>query len=119
MVGNPVTYEQLDQVLRQLGFISRKAEPRLQHYEHALSDTTIILGDRRPTESVLPSELVSARRHLIEKGHVGARGTGANALSEVASPENHFQLPDGKMKRHRFPAPHQRFAPSPRGSRST
>lgn len=72
MASNRVTYKQLVQVLRQLGFISRKVEPRWQRFEHAASDTTIILGDREPTESVLPSELVSARRHLIEKGLIGA-----------------------------------------------
>ncbi len=72
MASNPVTYEQLDQVLRQLGFLSHKVEPKWRRYEHPASDTLIILGDRQPTESVLPSELVSARRHLIEKGLVEA-----------------------------------------------
>jgi hypothetical protein len=72
MVSKQVTYERLGQVLRQLGFNSRKVEPRWHRYEHAASDTVIIVGDRTPTESVLPSELVSARRHLIDKGLVDA-----------------------------------------------
>lgn len=58
-------------------------EPRWRRYEHAHSDTMTSVGDRRPTESVLPSELVSARRHLIEKGHVDAE-----ELEQMLSPKS-------------------------------
>jgi hypothetical protein len=69
MATEQVTYEQLDNLLTSLGFRSEKVN-RWKRYEHAESDTVIILGDRKPTEFALPSEVVSAQRHLIEKGLV-------------------------------------------------
>jgi hypothetical protein len=70
MTNNQVTYGQLDKVLRELGFICQKVGPRWKRYEHAASDTVILLGDRQPNEAALQSEVVSARVHLVQKGLV-------------------------------------------------
>ena len=65
-----VTFEQLDWLLGQLGFSRQVAPPKRVWYEHAGSDTVIVLADQKLSEAVRPPDWVSARVHLIEKGLV-------------------------------------------------
>jgi hypothetical protein len=73
VTGDLITYKQLDDVLSRLGFTRQRVEPRWLRYEHAESDTVIILVEKKPSESVRVTDAVSARRHLVEKGLVGAQ----------------------------------------------
>jgi hypothetical protein len=68
MVNNQVTYGQLDKLLLQLGFVRQRVESKWRRYEHAASDTVIILADKKPGEPARPSEAASARIHLVAKG---------------------------------------------------
>lgn len=68
MAHEPVTYGQLDQLLLDLGFIRQSVPPAWGRYEHAGSGTVIILAAKRPTEPARPSEVASARIHLVAKG---------------------------------------------------
>jgi hypothetical protein len=70
MKGECVTFEQLDRVLGQLGFSRQVAPPKRVWYEHADSDTVIVVADQKLSEPVRPPDWVSARAHLIEKGLV-------------------------------------------------
>ena len=64
----PISYKQLDKVLRELGFSRHRVEPKWLRYDHAASHTTIILAEKPPTELVRPTDAASAWRHLVEKG---------------------------------------------------
>jgi hypothetical protein len=68
MVNNQVTYGQLDKLLLQPGFIRQRVKSKWRRYEHAASDTVIILADKKPGDPARPSEVVSARIHLVAKG---------------------------------------------------
>src|SRR5438876_11086657 len=63
-----VTYGQLDALLSQRGFVRHKGAPKWVWYQHADSGTEIILADKKPTDTARPSEVVSARVHLVAKG---------------------------------------------------
>jgi hypothetical protein len=71
MVNNQVTYGQLDALLLQLGFVRQRVKSKWRRYEHAASDTVIILADKDPAEPARPSEVASARIHLVAKGLIG------------------------------------------------
>jgi hypothetical protein len=68
MVHNEVTYGQLEELLLQLGFVRQDVGSQWHRYEHAVSDTEIILAAKPPTEPARPSEVASARIHLVAKG---------------------------------------------------
>lgn len=68
MINNKVTYGQLERVLSKLDFSMKKVKPHWKCYEHAPSDTVIIFADEKPSEPALPSVVLSARIHLIDKG---------------------------------------------------
>jgi hypothetical protein len=71
MAINEFTYQQLDRVLSQLGFTSQRVEARNRtwlYYEHAGSQTEIILIEKKPSELVHEANALSARRQLIERG---------------------------------------------------
>jgi hypothetical protein len=68
MRKNDVTYGQLDNLLSQLGFVRHPGAPKWVWYEHADSGTEIILANKKSNETARPSEVVSARVHLIAKG---------------------------------------------------
>jgi hypothetical protein len=65
-----VSFEQLDWLLGQLGFSRQVAPPKRVWYEHAGSETVIVVADQKLSEPVRPPDWVSARVHLIEKGLV-------------------------------------------------
>jgi hypothetical protein len=68
MDADRITYQQLDELLRGLGFSRVRVEPKWLRYEHGPSDTIIVLVERNPYEGVRVTDAVSARLHLIEKG---------------------------------------------------
>lgn len=74
MAVEQFTYQQLDNVLNRLGFRLRyTTDPKNRKwrcYEHADSQTEIILMDQKPAETVRAADALSARRHLVEKGLV-------------------------------------------------
>jgi hypothetical protein len=72
MTIDPITYKRLDQVLCQLGFLRKRVEPKWLRYEHADSDTVIVLVEKKPTDFVRITDAVSARRHLVERGLISA-----------------------------------------------
>jgi hypothetical protein len=76
-----ITYRQLDELLVQLGFSRARVEPKWLRYEHAASDTVIVLADKNQDEPVRITDAVSARRHLVEKGLITAE-----ELKAVLSP---------------------------------
>jgi hypothetical protein len=63
-----MTYKQFDDLLVQLGFSRAHVEPKWLRYEHAASDTVIVVADKKQDEPVRITDAVSARRHLVEKG---------------------------------------------------
>ncbi len=63
-----MTYKQLDQLLIELGFTRDRVEPKWLRYEHAPSDTMIVLADKKPNEMVRITDAVAARLHLVAKG---------------------------------------------------
>jgi hypothetical protein len=63
-----MTYQQLDDLLVELGFSRQHVEPKWRRYEHAPSDTIITLVEKGPHEPVRITDAVSARQHLVEKG---------------------------------------------------
>jgi hypothetical protein len=73
MTAERMTYRQLDDLLSRLGFTRQHVEPKWLRYEHPASDTVIILVEKKPSEPVRVTNAVSARRHLLEKGLVGAQ----------------------------------------------
>lgn len=64
----PITYSQLHEILSQLGFSCQRVEPKWIRYEHAPSDTVIVLVEKKPKDRVRVTDAVSARKHLVEKG---------------------------------------------------
>jgi hypothetical protein len=68
-----INYKQLDELLIHLGFSRSRVEPKWLRYEHAPSDTLIVLADKKPSDPVRITDAVSARLHLIEKGLVTAQ----------------------------------------------
>jgi hypothetical protein len=85
MATDSITYKQLEKVLLQLGFSRQRVEPRWLRYEHTDSDTVIVLPEKRPDEIVRVTDVVSACRHLVEKGLVSATEIEA-LLSRKATP---------------------------------
>jgi hypothetical protein len=88
MTHNQITYGQLDKILRQLGFVCQFIEPHWKRYEHAASDTVILLGDRKPNEVALQSEVVSARIHLIQKGLIGEKKLEEMLFAKPGTPKS-------------------------------
>lgn len=71
MAVDHITYQQLDAVLTDLGFTRRNFSARDRtwlYYEHAPSETEIVLVQKKPSEYVYQANVLSARRHLIENG---------------------------------------------------
>ncbi|GEM_PF-2098243 len=73
MNADSITYQQLDDLLSRLGFTRQRVEPKWLRYEHSESDTVIVLVEKKPSQCVRVTDAVSARRHLVEKGLVGAQ----------------------------------------------
>jgi hypothetical protein len=65
-----VTYGQLDRLLHRLEFADVPVRSNWKGYRHTKSDTIILLPDRQPTAPVRAPELISVRRHLVEKAIV-------------------------------------------------
>jgi hypothetical protein len=63
-----MTYRQLDQILARLGFTRDRIDAKWLFYEHAESNTEIILVAKKPTDMVRPTDAISARIHLVAKG---------------------------------------------------
>jgi hypothetical protein len=68
MAAKQFTYGKLGQLLSELGFVCRKGKTQVRWYEHKDTDTVIILNDGNPRESARPTEIASARYHLVHKG---------------------------------------------------
>jgi hypothetical protein len=82
-----ITYQQLDELLRQLGFSRWHVEPKWRRYEHAPSDTIITLVEKGPHEPVRITDAVSARQHLVEKGLVTEEELEAKLSSISGAPK--------------------------------
>jgi hypothetical protein len=63
-----ITYQQLDQLLLNLGFSRERVEPKWLRYTEASSDTEIILVEKKPTDPVRATDAWSVREHLVRKG---------------------------------------------------
>lgn len=68
MATNQLSYQQLDELLTRLGFSRYRLEPKWLRYEHAESETEIILVERKPADVVRATDAWSAREHLLQKG---------------------------------------------------
>ncbi len=90
-----ITFEQLDRVLGQLGFSRQVAPPKRVWYEHAQSETVIVLADQKLSEPVRPPDWIAARVHLIEKGLVSEQELTAMLGPKVTPPK----ASAGKKKR--------------------
>jgi hypothetical protein len=64
----PPTYAQLHRLLLELGFTTEPAEAHLRVYRHAASDTLVVLAAHLPDQPVRDTDLISIRKHLVEKG---------------------------------------------------
>lgn len=73
MATNRITYKQFDALLTHLGFSRERVETKWLRYEHRDSELVIVVAAKRPSELVRVTDAVSARRHLVEKGVVGAK----------------------------------------------
>jgi hypothetical protein len=71
VVTDAMTYRQVDILLTELGFSRQHMEPKWLRYEHAATDTIIVLVEKKSNQRVRASDAESLRRHLIEKGLVG------------------------------------------------
>lgn len=87
MITDPVTYQQLENALVRLGFTRQRVEPKWLRYEHPESDTVIVLVEKKPSDHVRITDAVSARRHLVEKGLVGAQELEALLAANPTSQE--------------------------------
>ena len=65
-MANRVTYRQLDELLRRLGFAATTAPGRWRAYQHSGSETMIVLADRGRAALARELDLVSVRRHLVD-----------------------------------------------------
>ena len=70
MAIDVLTYAQLDKVLKGLGFTRDRVEPKWIRYFHKPSDLLIVVVEKKPTELVRPTDALSARLHLVQKGLV-------------------------------------------------
>ena len=69
---NRITYEQFDALLKHLGFNRERIKSKWLRYEHPASKLVIVVVAKKPDDPVRVTDAVSARRHLIEKGIIGA-----------------------------------------------
>ena len=83
---DPMTYQQLDELLVQLGFSRQHVEPKWRRYEHAPSDTIFTLVERGPHEPVRITDAVSARQHLVEKGLISEEELDAKLSKSAGAP---------------------------------
>jgi hypothetical protein len=67
MMASRISYGELAEVLERLGFVATTVENRWRAYRHADSDTLIVLGNHDRTLPARPLDVVSVRRHLVEK----------------------------------------------------
>ena len=67
MLGK-LTYAVLHKLLTSLGFNPKPVRRSWQAYHHRASDALILLRKRRPTANVSEPDILSIRRHLVEKG---------------------------------------------------
>ena len=86
MDSDRFTYRQLDELLTYLGFSRRHIEPKWRCYEHADSDTWIIVVEKGPDEPVRITDAVSARLHLVEKGLITGEELKARLAQSAAAP---------------------------------
>lgn len=68
MPETPLTYAQLDDALRRLGFSVRVVEGKSRIYRHAPTGALIPFPDRPAETSVLPHHLAAVRGVLREYG---------------------------------------------------
>jgi hypothetical protein len=67
MTASRISYGELAEVLERLGFVATTVEARWRAYRHAESDTLILLANHDRTSPARPMDLVSIRRHLVDK----------------------------------------------------
>jgi hypothetical protein len=67
-MSHHITYERLERLLSDLGFVKRRLPERGLVFDHATSDTLLFLPDGRPGDLVRPAHLMAARRTLEERG---------------------------------------------------
>jgi hypothetical protein len=85
-----ITYRQLDELLTYLGFSRRHIEPKWRRYDHAASDTVIIVIEKGPDEPVRISDAISARLHLVEKGLISAEDLAKRLAKSATAKKSRF-----------------------------
>ena len=68
MAESALTYGQLDEVLRSLGFVTQVVPDKARICKHEATGATVILPDAPAAESVLPHHLIVVRTVLREFG---------------------------------------------------
>jgi predicted RNA binding protein YcfA (HicA-like mRNA interferase family) len=69
-MNNAVNYEELEAVLRQLGFQSVRSSGPQKVFENAAFDAVIVLPPSSAAEPVRPHHLTTVRKLVVEKGIV-------------------------------------------------
>jgi hypothetical protein len=67
MRASRISYGELAEVLERLGFVATTVEDRWRAFRHADSDTLIVLANHDRSSPARPLDLVSVRRHLVDK----------------------------------------------------
>lgn len=68
MISKMVTYDELEHLLIQVGFVVSRAADGHKVYKHQASDTLIVLPSNGDNDSVSLTHLVAVRRTIAEKG---------------------------------------------------
>jgi hypothetical protein len=63
-----LTYAELFELLRSLGFSEHSAAANRRSFEHAATDTVLLFSVNVPTQPVRDADLLSAEVHLLAKG---------------------------------------------------
>lgn len=72
MASKRMTYEGFDALLTQLGFTRDRVESKWIRYRHSATELVIVVAAKAPDDFVRVTDAISARRHLVEKGIIGA-----------------------------------------------
>jgi hypothetical protein len=70
MMTRSITYGDLYRLLAQLDFIDVSGDCPWKAYRHGATDTVVLLANRDPDLPARPADLVSVRRHVVDKGLV-------------------------------------------------
>lgn len=68
MSHDPISYQDLDVFLHDLGFRRQVVEQHRLVYEHPPSETLIVLADRDKSEPVREADVMSIEKQLMDRG---------------------------------------------------